>query len=307
MLGGSEKFCTECGQKVETSVLPSSPHVTSTEKPVESPKVVPEVAPPVKPSIEPSGAISKPTPTLKPGEVMVMCGKCGYEESASVKEEGWQCGECDANWYVIWCGTCGEPQVVPEKLGRTKCIYCQTMLTKSVGNSGQSTLSEVEPQSREFLGGIYRGGVSKNSSAPLTTRTVGTKPDLAPTPPRTSKPVLAPAPPRTNKRHGPGWRPLTWVILAMNCVFLAWTIFVIHAASTNCNGQTGPNAQACHAGTAIGAGVGVGIIIFLWVAVDVILGIIFLVTNRNQRGCPACGRRVKNGLSRCNSCGHAFA
>jgi ribosomal protein L37AE/L43A len=34
--------------------------------------------------------------------------------------------------------------------------------------------------------------------------------------------------------------------------------------------------------------------------------IIWLVTNKNQRECPKCGRRVKRGLTECAKCGYQF-
>ena len=49
-------------------------------------------------------------------------------------------------------------------------------------------------------------------------------------------------------------------------------------------------------------------IIFLWAAADVILGIVWLVTNRSgKRDCPSCGKSVKRGLTTCQNCNHDFA
>ena len=58
---------------------------------------------------------------------------------------------------------------------------------------------------------------------------------------------------------------------------------------------------------AIGAGLGIGLIIFLWAAADIILGIVWLITNRKSRSCPTCGKDVKKGLTACKSCGYDFA
>jgi ribosomal protein L37AE/L43A len=47
-------------------------------------------------------------------------------------------------------------------------------------------------------------------------------------------------------------------------------------------------------------------IMVLWVMVDIILLVIFLVTKKKGRECPACGRKVKVGLTKCEKCGHDF-
>ena len=103
------------------------------------------------------------------------------------------------------------------------------------------------------------------------------------------------------------WRKFTWVILVIQVLFIIWIVAALNGASTNCDGQFGDALSACQAGTAIGAGIGVGIIIFFWAFVDIILGLVWLITNRGQRDCPTCGRAVKKGLTACAKCGHNFA
>lgn len=66
-----------------------------------------------------------------------------------------------------------------------------------------------------------------------------------------------------------------WVFLAVNVLFLVWLIAGVGSVDTT--PPAGANAEAFEAGTAIGAGVGAMMIIFLWVSVDVILGIGYLV------------------------------
>lgn len=102
-------------------------------------------------------------------------------------------------------------------------------------------------------------------------------------------------------------RKLTWFILVVNALFLFWIIGGVGATSDNCAGLTGDDLDLCQAGTAIGAGIGVTFIIFLWMAVDIILGIIWLVTNKKGRDCPACGTTAKKGVTVCKQCGHDFA
>jgi len=106
----------------------------------------------------------------------------------------------------------------------------------------------------------------------------------------------------------PKWRIMTWVILAFNILMLIWIIAGVAGVADNCAGKTGVELDACEAGTAVGATIGAGMVVGLWVAGDVILGIIWLVTNRKRtRECPACGRDVKKGLSVCPKCGFNFA
>jgi hypothetical protein len=103
----------------------------------------------------------------------------------------------------------------------------------------------------------------------------------------------------------PSWRPLTWVILAVQVLFIIWIVAGANSASDSCS--TDEYSDACRAGQAIGMAIGMGLIIFLWALVDVILGVIWLVTNKSKRTCPACGRNVKNGLLVCTTCGFDFA
>lgn len=103
------------------------------------------------------------------------------------------------------------------------------------------------------------------------------------------------------------WRPLTWIIVVVNILFAAWIIGGIGAAADTCAGKTGDELEWCQAGAAIGGTAAVGIIVFFWVAVDMVLGIVWLVTGKSGRECPACGRKVKRGLTSCGKCGHSFA
>lgn len=94
----------------------------------------------------------------------------------------------------------------------------------------------------------------------------------------------------------PRFRIFTWVILAINAIFLVW---IIGGVATRPN----PEDTASNVGTAIGA----GLIIGLWVAADLILGILWLITKPKTRDCPACGRTVKRGQMECKGCGYDFA
>lgn len=94
----------------------------------------------------------------------------------------------------------------------------------------------------------------------------------------------------------PRFRFFTWIILVINAIFLIWII-------TGIANRPDPTDTAANVGTAIG----VGLIIGLWVAADVILGILWLITKPRTRDCPACGRSVKRGQMECKGCGYDFA
>jgi hypothetical protein len=79
------------------------------------------------------------------------------------------------------------------------------------------------------------------------------------------------------------WRPLTWFILVVQGLFIWWLI----AGMSNVSQQSAECANqaytdACKTGTAIGASIGIGMIIFLWALIDVILGVIWMVTNKTH-------------------------
>ena len=77
------------------------------------------------------------------------------------------------------------------------------------------------------------------------------------------------APPK-EKRHI-----FRWVFLAIQVLFLVWIIGGLSATGPEC----GPSlsAEACQAAQGIGTGIGVALIVALWIAVDFILGITYLI------------------------------
>jgi hypothetical protein len=72
-----------------------------------------------------------------------------------------------------------------------------------------------------------------------------------------------------------------WVILAINVLFLVWLVSAL-GSSTTCEGMTGDQLSACQAGEGIGKGIVFFVILLLWALVDVILGVVYLVTRRNN-------------------------
>jgi hypothetical protein len=71
-----------------------------------------------------------------------------------------------------------------------------------------------------------------------------------------------------------------WVFLAIQVLFLVWIIAGASGNSDNCAGEVGDALDACQAGTAVGTGIGIALIIGLWVAVDIILGITYLIVRK---------------------------
>lgn len=110
------------------------------------------------------------------------------------------------------------------------------------------------------------------------------------------------------KRLGflPGWRIMTYVVLGFNLLMLLWIVGGVSDASDNCVDEIGTAKDACEAGTAVGAGIGAFLLFVLWVFGDIILGVIWLVTNKKKRQCPVCGHDVKKGEVVCRTCGFDF-
>lgn len=82
-----------------------------------------------------------------------------------------------------------------------------------------------------------------------------------------------PAPGRPPRKRR---RVFRWIFLAVQVLFLIW---IITGATSASHASCDPNLsqQACTAAKQVGGGIGVFLIIFLWVAVDVILGIGYLI------------------------------
>jgi len=77
---------------------------------------------------------------------------------------------------------------------------------------------------------------------------------------------------------------LTWVILTFNALMLVGLIVGVNSASDK--GKDCGTSEACQAGNDIGTALGVGAVLFVWVAGAIILGVIWLVTNKAS-GRPA--------------------
>ena len=114
---------------------------------------------------------------------------------------------------------------------------------------------------------------------------------------------------KNGKRLGflPGWRKGTYIILAFNLLMLAWVIAGSAGASGDATDCGSLSQESCNAAEDIGTGIGVFFLIVLWALGDIILGVLWLVTNRKKtRDCPVCGADVKKGVVVCSKCGHDF-
>ncbi|MFM9445412.1 hypothetical protein [Streptomyces acidiscabies] len=74
---------------------------------------------------------------------------------------------------------------------------------------------------------------------------------------------------------------LTWVILLFNALMLMWLVLGVNSASDK-GGSCGAD-KVCQDANDVGTAIGAGIIIFIWAAGAVILGVIWLVTNKSGR------------------------
>ena len=77
-------------------------------------------------------------------------------------------------------------------------------------------------------------------------------------------------------------RAFTWVILVINVLFLIWVIAGAASSSgdaTNCGSL---DQDTCNSAEDAGTAIGVFLIVMFWAAVDLILGIVWLVTRRRE-------------------------
>jgi H+/Cl- antiporter ClcA len=112
-----------------------------------------------------------------------------------------------------------------------------------------------------------------------------------------------------HKRLGflPDWRIFTYVILLFNLIMLIWVIAGASSGSGTPSDCGSLDAETCNNAQNAGTAIGVALLIVLWVLVDIILAIAWLITNRSSgRSCPVCGHNVKKGVMQCKSCGYDY-
>lgn len=88
-----------------------------------------------------------------------------------------------------------------------------------------------------------------------------------------------PVRPASRHRRFPRWRPLTWVILAFNLLMPVWLVVGVSAASDS--GEECVD-ELCRDANDVGTAIGAGVVLFIWMAGAVILGVIWLVTNKSS-------------------------
>lgn len=85
-------------------------------------------------------------------------------------------------------------------------------------------------------------------------------------------------------------RPLGWVIIAINAFMLYWF----------------SSGVSDLADDATAAGMFIFLFMFIWALINVPLYVIYRVTGGKKRECPACGSRVKVGVTTCSKCNFDF-
>jgi heme/copper-type cytochrome/quinol oxidase subunit 4 len=76
-------------------------------------------------------------------------------------------------------------------------------------------------------------------------------------------------------------RKFTWVILVINLLFLIWVISGLASGSSSASCGS-LSATDCQNAQNVGKGIGVAIVFVFWAVVDVILGVLWLITNRRK-------------------------
>ena len=105
-------------------------------------------------------------------------------------------------------------------------------------------------------------------------------------------------------------RKFTWFILLINVLFLVLVIAIgadTAGVDEDCRGLSSGALEFCDEISDASNWRAIEESIIYWAAVDIVLGILWLVTNKNQRSCPVCGKRVKPGKIVCRYCGYDFA
>jgi hypothetical protein len=155
----------------------------------------------------------------------------------------------------------------------------------SAAPADQRAVSNAEPDSNTSPAWDLRPNFNEQSYLATT--------NLGPTPPPPPPPEAHLAPgqwgqpanaPSEPKRPG---RILRRVLIGWNVLAVIWLIAGIvnavvqsHGAAANCSADF---QQTCQSAYNVGALIGVAIVVFFWVAGDVILGVLYLVRSRSDR------------------------
>lgn len=116
---------------------------------------------------------------------------------------------------------------------------------------------------------------------PSTPQDAGPPPNGWPAPPAASSYRAQSTPPPRKRR-----RAFLWVFLAVQVLFLCWVITGAASGSgtpAGCRGLTGDDLTLCEDADDTGTAIGVGLVIALWAAADIILGLTYLVFRLARR------------------------
>ncbi|MBC9728819.1 hypothetical protein [Streptomyces sp. TRM68367] len=94
-----------------------------------------------------------------------------------------------------------------------------------------------------------------------------------------------PSPPASGAKMKRPRRIFLWIFLLVQLLFVIWIITGVNAASDDpsCEGLTGEDLRICEEAGDVGTALGVGLIIALWAAVDIILGITYGIYRLSRR------------------------
>jgi hypothetical protein len=97
---------------------------------------------------------------------------------------------------------------------------------------------------------------------------------------------------------------MTWVLIVWSVLILVWAIGAGSSAGSHCASEaTKAGREGCEAGT----GLGVLFVLLIGFFGFAFFSLIWFMTRRKGRVCPACGENVKKGRTDCAGCGHDFA
>lgn len=83
----------------------------------------------------------------------------------------------------------------------------------------------------------------------------------------------------TNLPKPKSHRVFMWVVLAINALFAVWLLWYWASIGDTCASET-TYREACRTGTSVGVMVGTFMLLAFWALVDIVLGVIYMVTRR---------------------------
>lgn len=93
------------------------------------------------------------------------------------------------------------------------------------------------------------------------------------------QPAFQPVPPVQKSDR----RVFVWVFLTIQGLFAAWLVSGLFAVSSGPDDCSGLSQELCDDAFAVGAGLGVVLIFMLWVAIDFLLGVGYVIWKLSQK------------------------